>query len=236
MRPISLTALTVATIAANLTGCAAHHVRINAYRSHDLAFPVSSSQPTPSIAVVAGSEPREPLLEAEVARKVGWLVRNLGYRAGDEATADFVLTVWVSIDNGETETVLDTNYASPHYGGSYVYTHGGRWTGLSSGGGRRTNQLSYSYTYFTRSCWLTLYDRAMWQDASDQEVGEAAIWTCTSVSRGTSSDLRSMINFLLAGAFDHFGDDTGRELRIGFNRNDPHVAKIAATGHGEPPQ
>jgi hypothetical protein len=88
----------------------------------------------------------------------------------------------------------------------------------------------YDYVYYTRYLGLTLYDRQLWREASEDTLGEAAVWTCNATSRGSSSDLRLIVNYLLVAAFDQFGVDSGRELRIKFEPDDPRVASMTAVG------
>lgn len=214
-------------------GCAVQRLRVNAFLSHELRFPEAGRKPAPVIAVVVGSEPKEPLLEAEVARKVKHLLRERGYQPGSEEHAEYVLTCWISIDEGNTECVSDYGYRYPRVATSFVYTHHGQWHSfglhlpdVAYGGGAG----GYSYTYYTRFLGLTLYERQRWAAASEDEVGAAAVWTCTAVSTGSSSDLRTAVNYLLAAGFDRFGEDTGREVRVCIDRNDPRVAAIIEAG------
>lgn len=214
-------------------GCRTYKVRVNAFLSHELVFPDVTESPPPSIAVVVGTEPDEPLLEAEVRRKVVRLVKSTGFEIEPEDSADYVLTCWASIDRGVARTEYETYYSQPTFATSYVYGYHGQWIGVGGAG--------YSYTephtsiYYKRFLGLTLYEREKWKAAEDKEIGEAAVWTCTSASIGTSSDLRSLVNYLLAASFDQFGIDTERELRIRYRPDDDRVMEIARMGRKESP-
>ncbi|MEE9294377.1 MAG: hypothetical protein V3W34_05345 [Phycisphaerae bacterium] len=240
MNAIFKTAIVATLSAAVLPGCAGTRVRVNAYLSHDLPFPSLETQPPATIAVVVGSEPDEPLLEAEVSRKVEHLIRELGYGIGTEEDADYVLACWLSIDQGPTETVCDYTYATPRFTTSYVY-HGRRhWSAVGFSYPGFSYPMAYSYTYYTRFLGATLYERERWAAAypnrdrkgaaSEKEVARAAVWTCTAASTGSSSDLRTIANFLLAAAFQYFGQDTGREVHIRFTPGHPRVAEIMLAG------
>ncbi len=232
MTPFNRTTLTLLLLSAALPGCAAQRVRVNTFLSRDLPFPRSEPQPAAAIAVIVGTEPKEPLLEAEVARKLKHFLQRRGYLVADQDAAAYVLTCFVSIDEGAAETVSDYGYRRPRLSTSYVYTHRGRWSGVTlhlPGLVYRT-PYSYTYTYYTRFCGLTLYEKNRWAAASKDDVGQAAVWTCAAASTGSSSDLRSIVNYLLAAAFNYFGADTGREVRLSFPRGDPQVREIALAG------
>ncbi len=230
MNAIFKTAIVATLSAAILPGCAATRVRVNAYLSRDLPFPSLETQPSATIAVVVGAEPDEPLLEAEVSRKVEHLIRELGYGIGTEDDADYVLACWLSIDQGPTETVWDYTYATPRFATSYVY-HGGRhWSAVGFSYPGFSYPIVYSYTYYTRFLGATLYERERWAGASEQEVARAAVWTCTASSTGSSSDLRTVANFLLAATFQYFGQDTGREVHVRLRAGHPRVAEIMLFG------
>jgi hypothetical protein len=53
------------------------------------------------------------------------------------------------------------------------------------------------------------------------------LWICEVGSAGASSDLREIINYLLIAAFEHFGQDTGRQIVETIRRNDERVRSVA---------
>jgi hypothetical protein len=211
-------------------GCATLRVRVNAYRSADLPFPSAEAKSSATVAVVVGSEPEEPLLEAEVGRKVESLVRAAGFQIGEVESADYLLTAWVSLNEGVTETMWDIRADQARYGSTLVYSGGGYWSGVSLTVPANVYETPYEYAYYSRFLGLTLYDRARWAAADDVAKGRAAVWTCTATSVGSSSDIRTLVNYLLAGAFDRFGVDTYREITFKFKKDDPQVARIDRMG------
>ncbi len=220
------TALVTILFAVAVPGCVTHGVRVTAYLSHDLPFPTTAGD----IAVVVGSDPDEPLLEAEVARKVEHLVRKHGFTLAAEDSAAYVLTCWVSIDDGFAATESEYAFRGSRFATTYVYSGRGHWGGVALGVPAVAYEVPQTTIYYKRFLGLTLYDRPRWTAATKENVGDAAIWTCTAESIGTSSDLRSLVNFLLAGAFEQFGVDTAQQLRIKYAVDDPDVLDIARAG------
>ncbi len=225
----ALTKITVAAVllALAIPGCAAHRVKINAYLSREFSFPEPRSDA--SVSIVVGSEPHEPLLEAEVARKIEYLLRRGGYDVVEQDQSQYVLTSWLSIDRGTTETDVYPVYDGGGFATASIYSHHG-WISATTHVPGRTSYVPYTYTYFTRQLSLTLYQRGRWESAEDDELGPAAIWRCSANSTGKSTDLRSVANYLLAAAFEYFGQDSGQEVRVRFARGDQRIRTIHAAG------
>ena len=73
-------------------------------------------------------------------------------------------------------------------------------------------------------------ERSRWESAEDDELGRGAVWRCSANSTGKSTDLRSVANYLLAAAFEYFGQDSGKEMRVRFVRGDERIRTIHAAG------
>ncbi|MCX5804896.1 MAG: hypothetical protein NT010_02340 [Proteobacteria bacterium] len=54
---------------------------------------------------------------------------------------------------------------------------------------------------------------------TDVWIGEASV-------TGESPDLRDMINYLIIGILDHFGENTGKELFVNIQEDDPRIKTI----------
>ena len=91
-----------AVVVPALSGCTKYHIGVTTYLSHDLSFPTADS--TTKIAVVTGTDPDEPLLEAEVKRKIERLVRGRGFETAGVDEADYILSAFFAIDTGNMAT------------------------------------------------------------------------------------------------------------------------------------
>jgi hypothetical protein len=231
MRNTAVVILTMSVVVIALGGgCSAYHLKVNAYLSQDLPFPrVEQDASATSIAIVVGTEPDAPLLKAEVERKIAALVRNRAYTIDDQSSADYLLTCWLSIEGGFTEMGWDTVYSGPRLSMSYVY-HGDGWHAVRYSRPGEVYRVPYSYTTFRRAAELTLYERERWEAAEEGAPDEAVVWSCTATSVGQGTDLRTVANYLLAAAFKYFGADTGREVAIGYRRDDPAATRVAEAG------
>jgi hypothetical protein len=58
---------------------------------------------------------------------------------------------------------------------------------------------------------MRLYDRTRWVSSTREDGTGAVVWTATTQSEGSSSDLRKVIDGMLLTAFKYFGQDTGEQ-------------------------
>lgn len=200
MRPIGTTVISL--FALTLMGCAAkYHVGVTTYQSPHLAFPPPGLDHR--IAVVTESRPDEPLLEEEVKAKVEGLLRRRGYAVGSLNEANYVLAASFAIDDGREHLTSNVLYSS-----------------------KGVTAIPYSYTSFTRFLGLDLLGRDRWVRAGREDAPDAIVWRATAYSSGSSSDLRSVIDYLLVATFEHFGEDTGRQVRTTLRDGDKRVREL----------
>ncbi len=211
-----------------LSGCARMRTRYNigvtTYLSHDLSFPPTSS--SIKIAVVTSSEPSEVLLEAEVKRKIERLVRGRGFGTADVDGADYILSAFFAIDAGNAKTGATPVYQGGGVSTTRIYTNTGQWaTGTTYHPGT-TSYVPYSYTQFTRFLGISVYEKQRWLASTEEDLSDAIVWSATTTSAGSSSDLRSVIDYLLVETFDYFGQDTGERRRKTLFKNDKRVREL----------
>jgi len=109
---------------------------------------------------------------------------------------------------------------------TYIYTNTGQWaTGTTYQPGT-TSYVPYSYTYFTRFLGISLYEKQRWLASEQDDLGDAIVWRATTTSAGRSSDLRSVVDYLLVTTFDHFGEDTGKRKRKTLFQGDSRVRQL----------
>lgn len=216
--------LSFAVVVPALTGCTRYRVGVTTYLSHDLPFPPASS--STKFAVVTESDPDEPLLEAEVKRKIEELVRERGFEVAERDDATHILAAFFAIDTGNTATGARPVYQGGGTSTSYVYTNTGQWATATTHHPGTTSYVPYSYTYFTRFLGISVYEKQRWLASTEEDLSDAIVWRATTTSVGSSSDLRGVVDYLLVTTFDHFGEDTGKRKRKTLFRGDSRVRQL----------
>ncbi len=222
--------LSFAAVVPALSGCTKYHIGVTTYLSHDLRFPTADS--TTKMAVVTGTDADEPLLEAEVKRKIERLVRGRGFETTNVDEADYVLSAFFAIDTGNNATGARPVYQGGGTSRSYIYTSRGQWATATTHHPGTTSYVPYSYTYFTRFLGVSLYEKGRWLASEEEDLADAIVWRATTTSAGSSSDLRSVVDYLLVTTFDHFGEDTGKRKRKTLLQGDSRVRRLRK-GAGE---
>ncbi|TWT41012.1 hypothetical protein RAS1_37030 [Phycisphaerae bacterium RAS1] len=213
-------------------GCTRVESRVTAYLSHELPFPVPTE--TSTVAVIAKTTPEEPLLEREVGRKIEALLRQRGYRINPVGEANHVLFAYFAIDSGNTVNGTYNAYVPGGTAYTNVYTSTGQWATATTRLPGRTEQRSYSYTFFTRYLGATLYDHKRFIASTAEKKDDAVVWRATTTSAGSSSDLRSVIDYLLVATFEHFGSDTGKQVRETLGEADKRVKALRESVQAPP--
>jgi hypothetical protein len=154
-----------------------------------------------------------PLLEKEVATKIGRLLEQQGYRSSSPEKADFRLTFSYGMDRGpvriesirrpQTVRTYDPDKTTTSY--STVDTY-----------------QPVSIQYFVRSLAVRVFDARKLRESGDAEV----VWAADTLSEGTSADLRETLNYLLVATFEHFGQDTGKAIRMELTPGDSRIIRI----------
>ncbi len=203
-----------------LHGCASYTVRVDGFRNPDRPLMIS---PGTTIHVVEDKEAKNPLLDKEVARKLESMLKLKGY-----AISQFDSPVYYVLHGygiGHERTVTRTMPVYQPGGTATVTKTGPKGTSYS------TVQLPGSTTYvpYTTSVsdkWLSLkiIDGKDYRDTG----GTTDIWIGEASVTGEGMDLRDMINYLIVGIFDHFGENTGKRLTVDIKEDDPRVKALSA--------
>lgn len=225
--------LGVSVVVVLAAGCASVESHVTTYLSPNLTFP--SSRESNTMAVIAKTTPEEPLLENEVARKVEILLRQQGYETQALGEASYVLLVYFAIDAGNTVSGNYTAYVPGGTAYTNIYTGNGRWAVATTQLPGRTEQRSYSYTFYTRYLGATLYDHKMFAACAGDRKDAAVVWRGITTSAGKSSDLRSVIDYLLVATLKHFGADTGKQVTVTLGAGDKRVKALREAAQAELP-
>jgi hypothetical protein len=166
-----------------------------------------------SITVVADSNASNPILAKEIATKIEKLLTENGYRVGQQE-ADFYLLFDYGIDAGRTVTdAIPIHHPMfyDEYPFSGFYGHG------------YTTYMPYSEVLHTRWLILKLVEGRAYRASKNTEPA----WIGEITSVGTSSDLRELLNYMLVAAFEHFGQDTRRQISTAIPADDERVRLLA---------
>ena len=153
------------------------------------------------------------LTEDEIAKKIETALQVKGYYlVTNLAEADYLLLFSYGIDQGSTHSQTHS-YST---GGGYELNI---FTGQLEKAAPTTHVGSTVQTTFTRQLQLSLYDA--------KEISEKTkpMWIGEVYSKGNSSDLRNVIDYLILGAFEHFGEDTGQQKTHIYYPSDSPIKK-----------
>lgn len=191
-------------------GCAAsYNIGVNGYSSNGQTLQIPDAS---SIAVVTDSNAPNPILEKELGMKIEKLLIQRGYNIGTDK-ADYYLLFDYGIDSGRTVTDFIPIYHPSAYS-EYRF-----WRVHMNG---YTTYVPYSAVIYTR--WLTL--RLIDSKAYGISQKAEPLWIGEVASARASPDLREIINYMLVAAFEHFGEDTGRQVTEFISRRDERVGLL----------
>lgn len=191
-------------------GCgASYSVDINGYAASGQSLEIPQAA---SICVVTDGNAPNPILEKEIGVKIEKLLTEKGYSVSQDK-ADYFLRFSYGIDAGRTVTeAIPVHHPMfyDEYPFSGFYGHG------------YTTYMPYSEVIHTRWLVLRLYE------GPPDKASRAAkpLWIGEVTSAGTSSDLRELLNYMLVAAFEHFAEDTRKQISTNISPNDERVLQL----------
>ncbi len=159
-----------------------YDVRVNGYTGGKLDI-----QSHKTITIVRNPKAQNPLLEEEIATKLSKSLMLKGYLISDDANS--------------SEYILFFNYGIES-GGTRTYSYEGTRLNVFTRRLEPTTEVG-SESVYRRHLILNLYKLNGFTENSKP------VWVGEAYSTGSSSDLRKVIDFLIRGAIEHFGKDTG---------------------------
>lgn len=211
--------MAIALIAFGLAGCANYYnVKVNAYTSPVATGEIKSGG---TFFVIENKEAKNPLLDQELREKITRLLEVRGYPVTTTFDkADYYLFFGYGLGEPRSVGVPDY-YAGVGWGLGWGGGWGCGWGGPSVciGG----TPYGYSGTDI-----VTIYDRWLQINVVDgllyrtQKVSRS-VWVGEARSTGASSDLRTVLNYLLVAGFNEFGKNTGKAITVDIKDNDPAV-------------
>jgi hypothetical protein len=203
-----------------ISSCTTYKINVNGYLNSDCPFDL---QPDSSFYIAHNPSASNPLLEKEVASKIGKILRDKGFRLAAQEKADFHILFNYGIDRGPLKigTITHREPASTKSVYTYNYSTGKYdWVQVEVPGSEK--EETYSVQNYTRSLSIGIIDAERSIKSGKSEV----VWMGETVSEGTGSDLRDVINYLLVATFDYLGQDTGKAVRVRLIRGNPRVKSI----------
>ena len=188
-------------------GCAtSYSIAVNGYSATGQVVHIPDGA---SISVVTDSNVPNPILEKEIAAKIKKLLAMQGYTT-DANKPSYYLLFNYGIDAGRTVTDIVPIH-HPGYYRPYPYSST-YWFGY-------TTYIPYSEVIHTRWLTLKLIDGQAYRASKSAEP----VWIGEIASAGLSSDLRELMNYMLIAAFEHFAEDTQRQITEYITKNDERV-------------
>jgi hypothetical protein len=204
-------------------------IKVNGYT--DPGAP-AQLRPGGSFFVMENKEAQNPLLDAEVKDKITKLLGTHGYWLTSFEKADYYLFFGYGMGEPRNVTVN-----TPDYYGSIGWGMGGGW-GWGGWGGRGGWGGWGGPSVYVGMPWggyssdsTALYDRwlrisVVEGPAYRTEKLSRPVWVGEAHSLGSSSDLRTVLTYLLVADFKEFGKNTGKALTMEISGNDPEVAPL----------
>lgn len=203
-----------------ISSCTTYKINVNGYLNSDCPFDL---QPDSSFYIVHNPSASNPLLEKEVASKIGKILRGKGFRLTAGGEADFHILFNYGIDRGPTKVGTITRREPSSTKSVYTYNYStGKydWVQVQVPGSKK--EETYSVQNYTRSLSIGIIDAKRSKRSRQSDV----VWLGETVSEGEDSDLRDVINYLLVATFDYLGQDTGKAVRVRLSRGNPGVNSI----------
>jgi hypothetical protein len=216
--PRTIRLLILMVIGSCLAGCSlgpVYNIKVNGYTEAGSPRPI---KPGGSFFVIVNQEAKNPLLETEVKDKIIKLLLSQGYPHTTFETADYYL--FFAYGMGEPRSV---SVVVPDYYGSLGWGMGCGW------GGPAFSVMVPPWGAYAADA--AIYDRWLLINVVDGPAYRTRqlsqpVWVGEARSTGASSDLRTVLNYLLVADFKEFGQNTGKAISLDLKEHDPAVFSL----------
>jgi len=210
--------LTMIVIGLCLPSCssvASYNIKVNGYT--DPGTP-AQIKPGGFFCLMENKEAKNPLLEAEVKEKITKLLETHGYPVTTFEKADYYLFFGYGIGEPRSVTVV-----TPDYYGGVGWGMGYGWGGPAFAIGVPWGAYPASATqFYDRWLLINVVDGPTYRSRKESRP----VWAGEARSTGSSSDLRTVLNYLLVADFKEFGKNTGQAVTVELGEQDPEVAAL----------
>lgn len=203
--------LLVGGVLAALTGCTTpgFYANVTTFRQESFVLP----EKTATFAFIRFAEQEQSLEQRDIEAHVASELGNYNFRVGPRKTADFLVSVQASIDDGKLVTRREPDWDMTYRVWSRpVYDRRGRIIGFfpeyypAYG---VTNYRTYTETVYTRQLHVDIYDRKRY-DAGDF----AKLYEGTAVNFSTSYNLTTASFWLARALFKNFPGNNGKTEQV----------------------
>lgn len=182
-----------------------------------------------SFAVLENGQAANPILDREIRSKIESLLVAHGYPLAAGEKALYFLAFHYDIHPG-LQMGATTSYNRAQMQLTPVPDGKGGTTYINTLSGATTVTSTLADVY-TKHLILKIVDAR----SVRAEHKEKVIWIGDTLSTDSSSDLRHDIDYLLVATFANFARDTGRQLKVSIDKDNPDVRSLR-TGSGIPPR
>jgi hypothetical protein len=210
--------LIILVIACGLAGCATYYnVMVNGYTGPGTTGKI---KPGGFFVIMENKEAQNPLLEQEIRGKIAKLLEERGY------------PVTTSYDKADYYLFFAYGMGQPRsVGVPYSYGSIGWGVGWGPGWGWGGPSVAIGAPYGWGTDVVTLYDRWLQIKVVEgppyrTQKNSRAVWVGEARSSGSSSDLRTTLDYLLVAVFNQFGQNTGKAITVEMKQNDPAVTGL----------
>lgn len=206
-----------------LGGCY-QNITISTYADYDL-LPVGFSYG--DTFAISKFDGKSNLLDKEIMKKIKFALQNRGYTVTDAKNAQYLFTF-----DYEMESEVRTEYIEKIVGTTTVAAAAN--AKKSSDDKNSSSEASGTLTTTEKRMVpvdVRYYNKTMdvavsWVDRSLSDSDSKIVWTAQANIFNTDKDLRSSLNYLLAGIFEHFGKNTKRTVNFNVNFNNKVLKEI----------
>lgn len=207
-----------------LTACTRYEVMVNGFRNMN-----ETITPQATFAIFEPDGLKNDLEFQEYSKMVERKLQERGYRKSDIKSADMAILLNYGIDEGVTKYSASSSpvYGTSNFSGTAMSSSGGTtlYSGQLSGVVGSQIQVD-SHTVHKRTLTLQVID--LFKLRVDGSV--TPLWKSETISKGSSSDLRRVMPYLIEGTFMHFGENTKMGIRHKIYEGDEAVEKLRNVG------
>jgi hypothetical protein len=217
--------LALILIGLTLSGCStvsSYSIRVNGYTDPGAPVPI---QPGGFFCVIDNKEAKNPLLEAEVKGKITKLLETRGYPVTAFDKADYYLLFAYGMGEPRSVGVVAPDYSTSigwGLGGGYGWGGWGGWGGPSVSVGIPWGGSADGATLYDR--WLVI--KVVPGPAYRARQDAPPVWMGEARSAGVSSDLRTVLTYLLVADFREFGKNTGKAVPMEIAADNPEATAL----------
>ncbi len=212
MKTRLLAAMVVASIA---SGCATTQVRVSGYLDRRVERTIS---PHESIYVMENQDPANRLFDREMALKIEALIETHGYTLAPREEADLILSYSYGTSGPHVFTDDAPIFSSDTTAvAARGYSYGG-W-----GAGMTVTHVPHTRTLYRKWLLIEVVEGPAWREREERET----VWVGEALSTDASPDMRDRINYMLVAVFEHFGEDTTRQVVMSFSPDDERVRAVS---------